>query len=50
MRGSAHDKAIREFTIGRGGMTMGQPFRAVSGILAGTPVQLTVAGDDAGTA
>ena len=31
MRGSAHDKAIREFTIGKGGMQMGRAFRNVTG-------------------
>ena len=41
MRGSAHDKAIREFTIGQGGMIMGRPFRNVTGILAGAPVHLS---------
>ncbi|HET9425739.1 MAG TPA: circadian clock protein KaiC [Gemmatimonadaceae bacterium] len=41
MRGSAHDKAIREFTIDRGGMRMGRPFRNVTGILAGAPVHLS---------
>ncbi len=41
MRGSAHDKAIREFTIEKGGMIMGRPFRNVTGILAGTPVHLS---------
>ena len=41
MRGSAHDKAIREFTIDKGGMRMGRPFRNVTGILAGTPVHLS---------
>ena len=39
MRGSAHDKAIRAFTIDKGGMRMGRPFRNVTGILAGAPVQ-----------
>ena len=43
MRGSAHDKAIREFTIDRGGMVMGRPFRNVTGILAGTPIHLSPA-------
>ena len=43
MRGSAHDKAIREFTIDKGGMRMGRPFRNVTGILAGTPVHLSPA-------
>jgi circadian clock protein KaiC len=41
MRGSAHDKGIREFTIDKGGMIMGRPFRNVTGILAGTPVHLS---------
>jgi circadian clock protein KaiC len=41
MRGSAHDKAIREFTIDKGGMKMGRPFRNVTGILAGSPVHLS---------
>jgi circadian clock protein KaiC len=41
MRGSAHDKAIREFTIDVGGMKMGRPFRNVTGILAGAPVHLS---------
>ena len=41
MRGSAHDKSIREFTIGLGGMSVGKPFRHVTGILSGTPVQLS---------
>ena len=41
MRGSAHDKAIREFTIDKGGMRMGHPFRNVTGILAGAPVHLS---------
>ena len=41
MRGSAHDKAIREFSIDKGGMRMGRPFRNVTGILAGAPVHLS---------
>ena len=41
MRGSAHDKGIREFTIDKGGMIMGRPFRNVTGILAGAPVHLS---------
>ncbi|MBI1347818.1 circadian clock protein KaiC [bacterium] len=40
MRGSMHDKDIREFTIDHTGMHIGKPFRNVGGILAGTPVQL----------
>ncbi|MGI9043825.1 MAG: circadian clock protein KaiC [Gemmatimonadaceae bacterium] len=41
MRGSWHDKAIREFTIGKGGMSMGRPFGNVTGILAGAPVHVS---------
>jgi circadian clock protein KaiC len=41
MRGSEHDKAIREFTIDKGGMIMGRPFRNVTGILAGAPVHVS---------
>lgn len=43
MRGSVHDKAIREFTIDRKGMHVGRPFRNVTGILAGTPVHVSPA-------
>jgi circadian clock protein KaiC len=38
MRGSAHDKTIREYTIGDDGMQLGGPMPHVSGILAGSPV------------
>ena len=38
MRGSRHDKDIREYTIDGTGMHIGKPFRDVTGILAGTPV------------
>ncbi|BAQ62920.1 circadian clock protein KaiC [Geminocystis sp. NIES-3708] len=41
MRGSMHDKDIREFTIDHGGMHIGHPFRNVTGILAGTPMYTT---------
>lgn len=40
MRGSPHDKDIREFTIDQRGMHLGKSFRNVSGILSGNPVQL----------
>lgn len=39
MRGSPHDKEIRELTIDGSGMHVGDAFRNVSGILSGTPVQ-----------
>jgi circadian clock protein KaiC len=35
MRGSMHDKDIREFTIDDHGMHIGKPFRDVTGILSG---------------
>jgi circadian clock protein KaiC len=41
MRGSEHDKDIREFIIDGKGMHIGKPFRNVAGILAGNPVQVT---------
>ena len=40
MRGSGHDKAIREFTIGKGGMQMGRAFKNVTGILSGAPMHV----------
>jgi circadian clock protein KaiC len=40
MRGSAHDKDIREFNIDGSGMHIGKPFRRVAGILAGNPVHV----------
>ncbi|MGM0646095.1 MAG: ATPase domain-containing protein, partial [Thermodesulfobacteriota bacterium] len=42
MRGSQHDKNIREFTIDEQGMHIGQPFRNVGGILAGHPTQFDI--------
>ncbi|MFO8032111.1 MAG: circadian clock protein KaiC [Desulfohalobiaceae bacterium] len=40
MRGSQHDKNIREFSIDGQGMHIGKPFRNIGGILAGQPTQL----------
>ncbi len=40
MRGSQHDKDIREFFIDGSGMHIGEPYRNVTGILSGNPVQL----------
>jgi circadian clock protein KaiC len=37
MRGSMHDKNIREFVIDDKGMHIGKPFRDVTGILSGRP-------------
>lgn len=37
MRGSMHDKEIREYTIDEAGMHIGKPFANVTGILSGAP-------------
>jgi circadian clock protein KaiC len=41
MRGSTHDKGIREFTVDGSGMHLGRRFRNVSGVLAGAPIHLS---------
>jgi circadian clock protein KaiC len=41
MRGSMHDKEIREFRIDNQGMHIGRPFRNVTGILSGSPIYST---------
>jgi circadian clock protein KaiC len=41
MRGSVHDKRIREIRIDGGGMHLGRPFRNATGILSGTPVHVS---------
>lgn len=43
MRGSMHDKEIREFTIDDKGMHISKPFRNISGILSGNFVHLAPA-------
>jgi circadian clock protein KaiC len=40
MRGSIHDKNIREFIINDQGMGIGKPFANVTGILSGAPVHV----------
>jgi len=40
MRGSMHEKDIREYSIGEKGMTLEKSFQNIGGILAGNPVQL----------
>lgn len=40
MRGSQHDKDIKEFHIDGTGMHLGKPFRNVAGILAGHPTHV----------
>ncbi len=42
MRGSRHEKDIRELSIDGSGMHIGTPFRNVTGILAGNPVQVAL--------
>lgn len=42
MRGSTHEKDIRELVIDNAGMHIGKPFRNVAGILAGNPVQIGI--------
>ena len=46
MRGSPHDKEIREFNIDGTGMHLGKAFRNVTGILAGNPTQLAMAPEE----
>lgn len=41
MRGSSHEKSIREVKIDSTGMHIGIPFREVSGILSGSPTHVT---------
>ena len=40
MRGSMHDKDIREFNIDGDGMHIGRPFRNVTDIISGAPVYI----------
>lgn len=40
MRGSEHEKLIREYRIDRNGIHVGEAFQNLGGILAGTPQQL----------
>jgi circadian clock protein KaiC len=39
MRGSKHEKNIREFMIDGSGMHIGKPFRDISGIISGNTLQ-----------
>jgi circadian clock protein KaiC len=38
VRGSQHDKEIREFSVGDQGLCIGHPMRAATGVLTGNPV------------
>lgn len=40
MRGSKHDKEIRELSIDGAGMHIGEPFRDIAGIISGNPHQV----------
>ncbi len=46
MRGSGHDKAIREFTIDDGGIHIGRVFQRVGGIVMGVPHHLDTTESD----
>lgn len=46
MRGSGHDKEIREFGISAEGMNIGKPFRNIYGILSGRPRHLSPSESD----
>jgi circadian clock protein KaiC len=41
MRGSIHDKGIREFTVDAKGMHLGRRFRNVTGVLSGAPIHVS---------
>jgi circadian clock protein KaiC len=41
MRGSIHDKGIREFTVDAKGMHLGRRFRNVTGVLSGSPMHVS---------
>jgi circadian clock protein KaiC len=43
MRGSVHDKSIREFTIDQKGMHIGRRYRNVTGVLGGSPMHVSPA-------
>ncbi|MCF7928717.1 MAG: circadian clock protein KaiC [Spirochaetales bacterium] len=46
MRGSMHDKEIREFTIDGKGMHVGKPFTNIIGILSGNPQHISTNEED----
>lgn len=39
MRGSDHDKGIREYTIQQGGLVVGEPFQGVGGLFTGSGIR-----------
>lgn len=46
MRGSWHDKTIREYEVTNSGMQIGRAFRQAGGILGGSPMRLVLAEQD----
>lgn len=48
MRGSMHDKSIREFSIDSRGLHIGAPFRDLTGIITGHPVHCEWDGEERG--
>jgi circadian clock protein KaiC len=47
-RGGQHERTIRDFTLGPGGITVGPPLREFRGVLTGVPIEraIDIAGDD----
>jgi circadian clock protein KaiC len=45
-RGGAHERTIREFTLGAGGVRVGEPLHDFRGVLTGVPI-LEPMGDSA---
>jgi len=37
-RGGAHERTIREFTLGPGGVRVGEPLHDFRGVLTGVPI------------
>lgn len=48
MRGSYHDKGVREFEIDDEGLHIGEAFHTVNGVLAGMPVQVAATPTETG--
>ena len=46
MRGSVHDKDIREFTIDNNGIHLGKTFKNIVGILSGNPHHIVSENED----
>ena len=48
-RGGPHERTIRDFTLGVGGLTLGEPLRNFRGVLSGTPVDESAGRNVTGT-